>query len=232
MTAKGRKTGPWGVPHGALTPSSATQAIRTYMAGLERGDEPQAHAELERRWNPEGRIDEVEAGRRDQIQLDVGFATLTSESLALVLEHVSAGRVIDVGAGEGHLARVLAANGVQTIAIDHVTGHRDHAGTTVTRALAGPWLDENLGPEDTPLVCWPPRQLFNPKAEDPGLAVAGRLRPGQAFIYIGGPPGSRTGTTAFHECVGDGFEEIGLAPVAPMLAHRGRNRMQVLRKKA
>ena len=207
--------------------------IEQYMHGLESGQAPRAFAELDREWNRTAMLSVVEAGLRQQIQTRIGFATLTSESLSLVKSTARGARIVDVGAGAGHLARVLRAHGLTTIAIDQgaSAGYVEHLGGNVIEARARPWLEENLRDNDVPVLCWPPLDRVGYEMDDeddPGACTLRRLRPGQPLVYIGEDARGCTGTRRFHALLAERFREVAHAPVAPIMGSRTSDELIVL----
>ena len=212
-----------------MTSSAHEEAKRIthYMLGLERGTAPGTHAALDNAWNSawyatrlNGRDHAKTADRideRQRLQRDRGYATLCAESLACIDRYTAGRRIVDIGAGAGHLARVLRANARDVAALDlgPEGGYIETAASDVTNAEALQWLDAELGPDDAVLLCWPPGaySVHNYLGHD----TLARLGPHNQVIYIGEDDDGCTATPGFHTLWRQQWHTVGHAPVAPMI---------------
>jgi hypothetical protein len=166
------------------------------------GDLPQLHGNplLEHHERTRG---SVSTDERDALIAKYGFAIPTDRALDAVAEW-SPGGVVEVGAGCGYWARMLAERGVDVVAYDLAPApsadNEWFAGTT-------PWYpvvpgDETVAarhPERTLLLVWPTRgELWPTRALEAFHDAAGRR-----VAYVGEGPGGRTGDDLFHAVLGD-----------------------------
>lgn len=136
--------------------------------------------------------------RPDELLSKFGFVIPSADALELIAVHSPAG-VVEVGAGTGYWARLLHERDVDVVAYDVAPPpSRDNAW------LAGqqPWFPVEAGderivarhPERTLLLIWPTRN-------EEWAADAARLHlehGGQRLVYVGEPPGGRTGDIRLH----------------------------------
>lgn len=189
---------------------------RAYMESLEGGAPPKTWEALDHAWNhPERQQPEDESTRRG-LQNAIAYATLTDESFALIRRHAAGRRTVDVGAGRGHLVRVLKANGLDAIGVDlgAVGEHIEAPGSGIKEEEATAWLDRHRNDDDLLLLCWPP--MWRIKGIDLGLETARRIAPGQKLCYIGERDDGWTGTRHFHDHVRQAFVVVGQALAAPL----------------
>lgn len=131
-----------------------------------------------------------------------GFAIPSEDALDLIAAQ-SPGGVVELGAGTGYWARLLADRGVDVVAYDLAPppsqDNRWFAGQT-------PWFPVEPGDEGvvarhadrTLLLVWPARN--ETWAAD--AAVAHLANGGQRLVYVGEPPGGRTGDLRLHAALG------------------------------
>lgn len=129
------------------------------------------------------------------------LAVPTEEAIAAIAAHAPAG-VVEVGAGTGYWARLLADRGTAVVAFDVApppdAGNHFFAG-------AEPWYpvaegDEDIAaayPERTLLLVWPTRESW-PTDALRVYAGAG----GQRVAYVGEGPGGRMGDDQLHAALG------------------------------
>ena len=148
----------------AAEEAKALAAIEAHMNALERGGEPPPRDALEREWNGgssqrerDRAIARIDIARRHRIQSRRGFATLCAESLACLLKHTEGRRIVDCGAGAGHLVRVLRAHGRECVGLDtDQGGYVERVGAEVIREDIPGWLARERREDDAILLCWPP----------------------------------------------------------------------------
>lgn len=135
---------------------------------------------------------------RDELLMRFGFVVPDATALLLIAVHSPAG-VVEVGAGTGYWARLLHERDVDVVAYDLAPPP-----STDNPWFAGqqPWFPVEAGdeqivarhPERTLLLVWPTRN------ED-WAADAAQLhlaQGGQRLVYVGEPPGGRTGDARLH----------------------------------
>lgn len=124
---------------------------------------------------------------------------------------VAWGNVVEIGAGTGYWASLLAARGVAVAAYDLHPPDRDvnvfcDPGVTWTRIRRGGVAKAARHPQRTLLLCWPPYVSRSwddrrPQADDVAYWAARRhLRAGgRRLVYVGEGNGGCTGGNAFHD---------------------------------
>lgn len=115
----------------------------------------------------------------------------------------AAGQVIELGAGTGYWARLLAERDVDIVAFD-----RYPPPSAQNNWFAGvrPWYPVRIGDERVLngfahralLLVWPTKDEVWPAEALRHYYLAG----GQVVAYVGEPPGGRTGDDAFHALLG------------------------------
>ena len=151
--------------------------------------------------NVHGFSDGSEAARDDVIRR-FGFAVPNRAAIDAVAA-VSENGVIEAGAGVGYWAWMLEAAGVDVVAYDLYPPPSDH-----NKWFAGvePWVNVVWGderaaaaaPQRTLLVVWPTRNEIWAANTVEAYHRAG----GTCIVYVGEPPGGRTGDDALHKLVG------------------------------
>lgn len=158
------------------------------------GDNPLLH-EFRRRAEPSHA--EVEA-----LIAQYAFAIPTDRALAAIQRH-SPGGVVEIGAGTGYWASLLAAAGV---AIDAYDPAPPMSADNKWFHSSAAWFDVRAADETvveqhgdrTLLVVWPTRdQTWPADALDRFLAAGGRT-----VIHVGEGPGGRTGDARYHALLG------------------------------
>lgn len=167
--------------------------------GLRELDEPNP---LLRLWR-NAPADQPEPSLRDRLVREYSFAIPNEESLSAVADH-SSGGVLEVGSGTGYWSRLLSERGVDVIASDIAP-----APSTDNRWFAGclPWshiraIDHRLAaqhPARSLLLVWPTQNEDWPSECLERFADAG----GATVLYVGEPPGGRTGDDRFHALLGE-----------------------------
>ena len=139
---------------------------------------------------------------RDELLVRYGFAVPDDAALALVAHHAPNG-VVEVGAGLGYWARLLADRGTDVVAYDLAPPPSPD-----NQWFSGvePWFpiaagDERIAaehPDRTLLLVWPTRN------EDWGAdaALLHAAAGGQRLVYVGEPPGGPTGDARLHAALG------------------------------
>ena len=152
-------------------------------------------------------VDAVANGRdpqaRDELVRRYSFAVPDERALDAI-RGLSARGLIEVGAGTGYWARLLAERGVDVVAVD-VAPAPSSRNTWFAGTAA--WWDVEMGDESrvddhgdrTLLLVWPTRNETWPADAVVRFAAAG----GQRFVRVGEGPGGRTGDDQFHSLVGD-----------------------------
>lgn len=135
---------------------------------------------------------------REDLIRTFGFAIPSAEALLLIAVHSPAG-VIEIGAGTGYWARLLADRGVDVVAFDIAPPPSED---NFWFAGEEPWFPVAAGDhhvveyfaDRTLLLVWPTRN------EDWAADAAQRYLEagGQRLVYVGEPPGGRTGDLRLH----------------------------------
>lgn len=162
-------------------------------------DEPNP---LLRLWR-EALPDQVDRTLRDHLIREYSFAVPNEASLSVIADRSSSG-VVEIGAGTGYWSRLLRERGVDVIASDIAP-----APSTDNRWFAGrsPWhhisaIDHRLAaqyPVRSLLLLWPTLNETWPSECLELFADAG----GTTVLYVGEPPGGRTGDDRFHALLGE-----------------------------
>jgi hypothetical protein len=140
------------------------------------------------------------------LQQTFAYAILSPETVRWVREIVAGRTLIEIGAGNGYWAAQLASAGVRISAFDshppdiEVNPSFPQAGTKTVTAWhdvhhARSLLEASSDNRDSVLLmCWPPgwEDTMSSDALDE-FAQSG----GKRLIYIGEPPGGKTGNSAF-----------------------------------
>ena len=114
-----------------------------------------------------------------------------------MLRHTKGRRIVDIGAGAGHLSRVMAANGHETVAIDAGEG-RGYVNRTGSNVIAddGPyWLKKNAKHNDAVLLSWPPTACGD--IDEMAKRTMDVLTPGHLLLFIGETINGCTGSKEF-----------------------------------
>ena len=213
----------------------ALRAIEAHMDALERGAEAPPRNVLEREWNGgssqherDQAIARIDITQRHRIQSWRGFATLCAESLACLLNHTEGRRIVDCGAGGGHLVRVLRAHGRECVGLDtDHGGYVERVGAEIIREDIPGWLARERRDDDAILLCWPPSNSADvDRFAESALDALGH---GNLLLYIGEAELGCTGTERFHERLASELEELERAPVAPMVAYAAHDELSVWR---
>ena len=135
---------------------------------------------------------------REDLTRTFGFAIPDVDALLLIENHAPVG-VIEIGAGTGYWARMLADRGVDVVAFDIAPPPSE---ANAWFAGEEPWFPVAAGDhsmvesfaERTLLLVWPTRN------EDWAADAAQRYLEvgGQRLVYVGEPPGGRTGDLRLH----------------------------------
>lgn len=141
--------------------------------------------------------------QRDEAVRTYSFAVPTDEALG-VIAAVSPEGVVEVGAGTGYWAALLAAEGVDVIAYDVAP-----APSSANRYFRNrePWfsmvvgdeLDASGHPARTMLLVWPTHDEVWPSNALERFHEAG----GTCVVFVGELPGGRTGDDRFHALIGN-----------------------------
>ncbi len=141
--------------------------------------------------------------RREQLIRRYSFAVPTPEAIDLVAQVADNG-VIEIGAGTGYWARALSDEGIDVIAYDI---HPPPSSENAWFGGCHPWFAVRRGderevassPDRALLLVWPTRA-------DTWVADAVRLyhaAGGHCVVYVGEPPGGRTGDDALQKLLGN-----------------------------
>lgn len=170
------------VSHDRTKRSDANPLLDAWAEAIASGCDPQARDGLVRRYS---------------------FA-VPDESALEAIRRLSPRGVVELGAGTGYWARLLADRGVDVFAVDVAPAPSPQntwfAGTPA-------WWDVEVGDESrvddhgtrTLLMVWPTRNESWPADATVRFAAAG----GQCLVRVGEGPGGRTGDDQFHSLVGD-----------------------------
>ena len=200
--------------------------IEQYMDALESGEPAAPYADLEKGWNHNGQI-----AMRQELQRRRAYATLSKETLDCMLKHTEKRRIVDIGAGAGHLARVLTGNRRETIAIDagESRGYVKKIGVNVIAGDGPQWMRHNANDNDAVLISWPPTEC----GDIDGMAqrTLNGLKPEQLLLFIGEDEGGCTGSVAFHKTMKKRRSKIASAAVAPLIGWGVHDRLSVWRQR-
>ncbi len=154
--------------------------------------------------------------RADRIG-DIGFCTHSAELVDELVQYIGDRRVLEVGAGTGHLARVLYERGIAICAVDSQKGActQDSWWTKNRLYFDVLKMDATQFPElpgDIVLMVWPCYKT------DFAEKIARLIKPGQILLYCGEPQGGCTGDYGFFKYLREAFDELPL-PDALHAAH-------------
>ena len=141
--------------------------------------------------------DNIWFGHRAELQKKYSWAIPTDTAIDAILG--CSARVVEIGAGNGYWAHLLASRGADVRAYDNGSWniHGDHFWHQVKRG--GPGMLRHF-PGAVVLICWPPY-------DDPlAYNVANRIRVGQLLVFIGEGEGGCTGDARFFGVLDDHFE--------------------------
>jgi len=152
-------------------------------------------------------LDELDVGVRDpghreHLRRRFGFTAPDEDALALVAANSARG-VVEIGAGVGYWARLLHEHGVDVLAYDIAPPP-----APANRWFDGqqPWFPIHVGDaavaaehlDRTLLIVWPTRnETWAADAAARHLAGGGTR-----LVYVGEPPGGRTGDVRLHAVLG------------------------------
>ncbi|MGI8762995.1 MAG: hypothetical protein ACR2LO_03195 [Ilumatobacteraceae bacterium] len=142
------------------------------------------------------------AGRHEAIRL-FAFAVPDDAALAVIVRSAPTG-VIELGAGTGYWAHLLAQRGVDVVAFDPTPAP---SAANPWFAGAEPWFPVRVGDADVIdhharrclLLVWPTRNETWPAAVIERFHACG----GHTVFYVGEGPGGRTGDELFHRLIGE-----------------------------
>ena len=150
-----------------------------------------------------GAVAESVDAARARLVAVYGFAVPTDEALEAVARASPAG-VVEVGAGTGYWAHQLRERGVDVVAVDI-----EPAPSARSEWFAGarPWHPVHRGdhgvagahPDRTLLLVWPTKDAIWAASAVERYHEAG----GRCVVYVGEPPGGRTGDAVFHALLGE-----------------------------
>jgi hypothetical protein len=146
------------------------------------------------RWSEE--ITRAVREKRDRRSLCRRFAFAIPDEWAIGV-CVKHGPIVEMGAGTGYWASLIAASGGDVIAYDDRSWELESTYFDVRRGTPEDLANHT---DRTLLLCWPPMDEMCERALD-------HYR-GERVIYVGEGVGGCTGTDAFHERLGAGFEKI------------------------
>ncbi len=140
---------------------------------------------------------------------DIGFSTHSAELIDELVAYIGDRRVFEVGAGTGHLARVLFERGISICAVDNQKGYCTQPDWWTKERLYFDVLkmDPTQFPElpgEIVLMVWP---CYN---TDFAERIARLLKPGQILLYCGESKGGCTGDDGFFDHLDAAFEELPL----------------------
>ena len=146
-----------------------------------------------------------------------GFANLGPDALDHLAASTVEGGVVEVGAGTGYLAALLAGRGVDVVAADLgrefsseiANAYHSRTGAFFDVLHDGPELAARF-PQRTLLLAWPPH--LDPMAVRAlqEFTAAGGVR----LAYVGEPDGGCTADDAFHETLSTQWVETSRVPTA------------------
>lgn len=148
-----------------------------------------------------GTVD-LEAARRDAIA-KYAFAVPTTDAVQAIASASPHG-VIEIGAGAGYWAMQVHEHGVDVIAFDpEPAPSPDNTWFSGSEpwhvVVRGDHHEVSRHPQRSLLIVWPTKNEFWAAEAIEWFFVAG----GQCVIYVGEPPGGRTGDDVFHAMLGD-----------------------------
>lgn len=137
---------------------------------------------------------------RDHLATEYAWAIPSDEAIQALVE---AGPIVEIGAGTGYWASLVAKAGGTIVAYD---AHPPQSGTNPYRHRRA-WFDVREGgpekvtshPQHTLFLCWPPYK-------SPMAHAALSAYTGKRVVYVGEFWGC-TGDDAFHDLLSDQFEE-------------------------
>lgn len=142
-----------------------------------------------------------------------GWAVPSRDAIALIAGYVGQRRVLEIGAGRGLWARLLAGAGVDIIATDVMPGALSPTENLTIRDNPPPDLTyspvelldavaavERYADREVLLMCWP-------ALSEPYAAEALRAFHGDIVVYVGEAKGGCTGGDALHDALASGWRE-------------------------
>lgn len=143
-----------------------------------------------------------DAPGRDELVSRYGFAVPDDAALELVARHAPEG-VVELGAGLGYWARLLADRGTDVVAYDLAP---PPSPDNQWFSGAQPWFPVAAGderivsehPGRTLLLVWPTRN----ESWGADAALLHAAAGGRRLVYVGEPPGGRTGDARLHAALG------------------------------
>lgn len=156
-------------------------------------------------WRPHSYSSDYRRETRKELVRKYAWAITDPDSIAFVAAQ-SRGRIVEIGAGSGYWASLLASSGVNVIAFDQSPPHT-HTNHYFEKAQQL-WHDVQLGgpekaadyPDRTLFLCWPPY-------DDAMAFDALNAYKGSRLIYIGEGSGGCNGCDKFHEIVSNEWKE-------------------------
>jgi hypothetical protein len=139
----------------------------------------------------------------DRLTITYAFAIPTDQALAAIARH-SPGGVVELGAGTGYWASLLAANDVDVVAYDRAPAQSAdnkwfHSSDEWFPVQAADETVVDRHADRTLLIVWPTRDETWPGDALERFHTAG----GRTVIYVGDAPGGPTGDDRFHRLLGD-----------------------------
>lgn len=137
---------------------------------------------------------------REALTTQFAFAIPNEDALTVIINHARNG-LVEIGAGTGHWAALLAARGTNVVAYDDNSWGNEHTWFPVERQ---DWSVVSKHADRTLFLCWPPYD--NPMAYD--TARAYHAAGGHTIIYIGEGEYGCTGDDRFHHWLRDTCEIV------------------------
>ncbi|MEV0344077.1 hypothetical protein AB0H49_34210 [Nocardia sp. NPDC050713] len=145
------------------------------------------------------------------LQAVYAYAVPSPETLEWIADFTEGRRLVELGAGRGYWARLLADRGIDVAAFDseppnlaeNVSFPRANGQLDVwhpVKEVGG--VSDVLGPDSVLFLCWPPG-WDNPMASD--ALDAFERAGGDRLVYIGEPRGGKTGDEPFFDRLASGW---------------------------
>jgi len=140
---------------------------------------------------------------RAELVAEYAFGIPTRDALEVIARHAPSG-VVEIGAGRGYWAHLLDAHGVDVAAFDLAPppsgGNQWFVdGGTFHEVRHGDASSVVAHADRTLLLVWPTRDEVWAAEALATYQQAG----GQCVVYVGEPPGGRTGDDVFHAMLGE-----------------------------
>ncbi|WP_412516446.1 hypothetical protein K8Z49_37690 [Actinomadura madurae] len=147
--------------------------------------------------------------RRQELSRICSWAIASRTALDWLTHQLDGRDLLEVGAGSGYWASLLAAQGINVLATDSVTDHNGYADrfryTDIQPATAADAVRHHA--DRVLAMIWPPYR-------DPMAVDALRAYEGPGFVYIGDRPGGLCASASFFEELAEHWLPVSRCPLS------------------